>query len=230
MSEFDRGSVEEREADHPPAYTRRRFLQRSTMAVAGGVLFSCTGGKVIPQDREPHPVGRHGHTDQAGRVRDAREPQLQQRLRQVPRSDRDHRRRGGARGREAVDPMPRVAAERHPSRPSGASQLRERWQDGRVRQRRDRLQLRLLGLRRGPDPELLHMGARVRALRPLLRQRRWAFLPEPLLLHRRPVRRRDRQPREHRDEGHRRQGVQELGVRRARRRRLRLRQGRRRAT
>src|SRR5206468_4340134 len=39
---------EERAAAHPLPWTRRRFLERSAMAVAGGVLFSCThGGKVI---------------------------------------------------------------------------------------------------------------------------------------------------------------------------------------
>ena len=32
---------------HPIPVSRRRFLQRSAMAVAGGVLFSCTGGRVI---------------------------------------------------------------------------------------------------------------------------------------------------------------------------------------
>src|SRR5947207_3265147 len=41
---------EERRAAHPIPWSRRRFLGRSAMAVAGGVLFSCTqGGKVIPR-------------------------------------------------------------------------------------------------------------------------------------------------------------------------------------
>jgi phospholipase C len=34
-------------AGHPLPLSRRRFLQSTAMAVAGGVLFSCTGGKVI---------------------------------------------------------------------------------------------------------------------------------------------------------------------------------------
>src|SRR5437867_907622 len=35
---------------HHPEWTRRRFLRRSAMAVAGGVLFSCTHrGSVIPR-------------------------------------------------------------------------------------------------------------------------------------------------------------------------------------
>ena len=34
---------------HPRPVSRRRFLERSAMAVAGGVLFSCTGGKVVPR-------------------------------------------------------------------------------------------------------------------------------------------------------------------------------------
>jgi len=38
---------EERGDAHPLPVSRRRFLQRSAMAVAGGVLFSCTGGRVI---------------------------------------------------------------------------------------------------------------------------------------------------------------------------------------
>jgi phospholipase C len=39
---------EERGDRHPLPVSRRRFLQRSAMAVAGGVLFSCTGGRVVP--------------------------------------------------------------------------------------------------------------------------------------------------------------------------------------
>ena len=38
-----------RGADHPDPLTRRRFLSRSAMALAGGVLFSCTGGRTIPR-------------------------------------------------------------------------------------------------------------------------------------------------------------------------------------
>jgi phospholipase C len=40
---------EVRGTDHPEPLSRRRFLQRSAMAVAGGVLFSCTGGRTIPR-------------------------------------------------------------------------------------------------------------------------------------------------------------------------------------
>ncbi len=43
------GNNEERGDAHPLPVSRRRFLQRSAMAVAGGVLFSCTGGRVIPR-------------------------------------------------------------------------------------------------------------------------------------------------------------------------------------
>jgi len=39
---------EDRRAHHPLPVSRRRFLERSAMAVAGGVLFACTGGKVVP--------------------------------------------------------------------------------------------------------------------------------------------------------------------------------------
>ena len=34
---------------HPRPISRRRFLERSAMAVAGGVLFSCTGGSTTPR-------------------------------------------------------------------------------------------------------------------------------------------------------------------------------------
>ena len=33
---------------HPSPWTRRRFLRTSAMTIAGGVLFSCTGGRRIP--------------------------------------------------------------------------------------------------------------------------------------------------------------------------------------
>jgi phospholipase C len=40
---------EERGDVHPLPVSRRSFLTKSAAAVAGGVLFSCTGGKVIPR-------------------------------------------------------------------------------------------------------------------------------------------------------------------------------------
>jgi phospholipase C len=43
------GNDEERGDAHPLSVSRRRFLKRSAMAIAGGVLFSCTGGRRIPQ-------------------------------------------------------------------------------------------------------------------------------------------------------------------------------------
>jgi len=36
-----------RDERHPMPLSRRRFLRTSAMAVAGGVLFSCTGGRRI---------------------------------------------------------------------------------------------------------------------------------------------------------------------------------------
>jgi phospholipase C len=46
---------QERGDAHPLPVSRRTFLTRSAMAVAGGVLFSCTGGRTIPvvSDRTP---------------------------------------------------------------------------------------------------------------------------------------------------------------------------------
>ncbi len=49
MSPSDHPRHEERAAAHPQPVSRRRFLERSAVAVAGGVLFSCTGGRVIPR-------------------------------------------------------------------------------------------------------------------------------------------------------------------------------------
>ncbi|MGZ5344652.1 MAG: alkaline phosphatase family protein [Actinomycetota bacterium] len=46
---------EERGDAHPLPLSRRRFLQTSAMAVAGGVLFSCTGGKTTPSVDDPTP-------------------------------------------------------------------------------------------------------------------------------------------------------------------------------
>ncbi len=39
---------DEHRAHHPLPLSRRRFLERSAMAVAGGALFACTGGKIVP--------------------------------------------------------------------------------------------------------------------------------------------------------------------------------------
>jgi phospholipase C len=44
---------EERGDAHPLPLSRRRFLQTSAMAVAGGVLFSCTGGRTTPSVDDP---------------------------------------------------------------------------------------------------------------------------------------------------------------------------------
>ena len=55
MPERDQARFEERASQHPEPYTRRRFLQRSAMAIAGGALFSCTGGKVITKVQDPTP-------------------------------------------------------------------------------------------------------------------------------------------------------------------------------
>ncbi|MEX0651314.1 MAG: alkaline phosphatase family protein, partial [Actinomycetota bacterium] len=49
MTEHVHPRDKDRESKHQVVYTRRRFLQRSSLAVAGGVLFSCTGGRVIPK-------------------------------------------------------------------------------------------------------------------------------------------------------------------------------------
>jgi phospholipase C len=55
MPDHVHANDEERGDAHPLPLSRRRFLTSSAMAVAGGVLFSCTGGRKIPSvvDRTP---------------------------------------------------------------------------------------------------------------------------------------------------------------------------------
>jgi phospholipase C len=49
------GSIapQERHEAHPLPVSRRRFLERSAYAVAGGVLFACTGGRITPRVDDP---------------------------------------------------------------------------------------------------------------------------------------------------------------------------------
>lgn len=47
---------EERGDAHPLPVSRRKFLSTSAMAVAGGVLFSCTGGRTIPSVSDVTPT------------------------------------------------------------------------------------------------------------------------------------------------------------------------------
>jgi phospholipase C len=47
---------EARQRAHPLPFDRRTFLQRSAMAVAGGVLFSCTGGSTITRVSDATPA------------------------------------------------------------------------------------------------------------------------------------------------------------------------------
>ncbi len=47
---------EERGHVHPLPLSRRRFLTTSATALAGGVLFSCTGGKRVPAVDDPTPA------------------------------------------------------------------------------------------------------------------------------------------------------------------------------
>ncbi len=167
------------------------------MAVAGGVLFSCTGGKVIPRV-SPAATG----IDTRWPIKRVLYVMMENRsfdnlFGTVPRRERHH---GGREvgGGDTAHPMPRLAARRPPPRPSGGAQLPERGQAGRVRRRCVRRPVVLLAVPGRPAPQLLVLGQGVRALRQLLRLRPGAVLPEPLLLHRRTVGRHDRQPREHR--------------------------------
>jgi phospholipase C len=43
----------DRDGRHPVPVSRRRFLRKSAMAVAGGVLFACTGGRHTPSVEDP---------------------------------------------------------------------------------------------------------------------------------------------------------------------------------
>jgi phospholipase C len=56
MSERVRPPDDERGDQHPLPLPRRRFLQASAMAVAGGVLFSCTGGRTVVKVDDPTPT------------------------------------------------------------------------------------------------------------------------------------------------------------------------------
>ncbi|CAN5806011.1 acid phosphatase [soil metagenome] len=55
MPESMQPRVEEGTPAHPSPYTRRRFIKGSAMAVAGGVLFSCTGGRGVQKIGDPTP-------------------------------------------------------------------------------------------------------------------------------------------------------------------------------
>jgi phospholipase C len=56
MSDHLHPNDEERGDRHPLPVARRRFLQASAMSIAGGVLFSCTGGRTIPTVDDPTPA------------------------------------------------------------------------------------------------------------------------------------------------------------------------------
>src|SRR5581483_8243175 len=179
-------------------------------------------------DLDPDPLEhRHAVADQARRLRHAREPELRQPLRRVPR-----RGRGGCgrvlRERGPASALSGLAPRRPPPRPGRGAELPERGRPRRVRGRHLRAVLRVHAPVRGPGPQLLGVGTRVRDLRPLLRLGARSVLSQSLLLHRGPGRWGDRQPREHPDAPASRRGlsVQELGVRRHRRRALRSGEGR----
>jgi phospholipase C len=53
---IDPSEVHVPEDGHPLPVSRRRFLQKSAMAVAGGVLFACTGGRKVPVIDDPTPA------------------------------------------------------------------------------------------------------------------------------------------------------------------------------
>ena len=158
--------------------------------------------------------------DQACDLPDAREQELRQPLRTVPRR-RGHHGRQHARQGEAIAPLPRLAARR----PRARSRLGlGRVQRRQARQLRDQPLRRPVGVHavlRAGDPRVLALGQGVRAQRPLLLVGDGAVVPEPLLLHRGAVGRCVRQPGEHRDPAVRRDrgparrwAFQELGVRR----------------
>ena len=56
MPEHVHAHDEERGEAHPLPVSRRKFLTTSAMAMAGGVLFSCTGGRTTPVVSDPTPA------------------------------------------------------------------------------------------------------------------------------------------------------------------------------
>ena len=173
-----------------PYLTRRRFLHGSAMAPAGGVLFSCTGGKVIPKlgDRTAEidtatPIKRP--------VRDARTA-ASTTCGKFPGVE------GTTVGVELGKEKPLIRC--------------PEWLPGDIpHDRAAHLNClngdKMDGFGNGEfgstyaysifDEDQIpnyYTGARVLALRPLLRERRRTVVPEPLLLHRRAIGRRARQP------------------------------------
>ena len=120
------------------------------------------------------PEHRHAVADQARDLRDAREPELQQPVREVPR-----RPAGPTVGVEngAEKPLIRCPEWLPGDIPHDLAAHRicvNGGDDGRLRHRDLRLDVRLHDLRRGPDPQLLALGARVLASRRTSSRRRRA--------------------------------------------------------
>ena len=190
---------EERGDAHPLPVSRRRFLQRSAMAVAGGVLFSCTGGRVIRSvTPSPSTVDRHAVADQTGHLRDAREPELRQPVRPVPGRERhDHRACRYGKEQPLIACPDWMPGDLPHDRAAGLNCLNGGKMDGFGGGKWGAV----YGYSQFHEPQIpnyYRLGEGVRALGQLLRVGAGTVVPEPLLLHRRAVGRRDRQPREHR--------------------------------
>ena len=122
---------EARQRAHPLPFDRRTFLQRSAMAVAGGVLFSCTGGRTITQVSDATPA-----IDTQWPIKRVVYLMLENRsfdnlFGRFPGAERHHGRRGQRQG-AAAHRLPGLAARRPPARPRRRAQLPERREARRV--------------------------------------------------------------------------------------------------
>ena len=155
---------------HPRPLSRRRFLERSAMAVGGGMLVPAHR-RVGRAARElvEHAGDAPGHAlaDQTRDLPDAREQELRQPLRAVPRGRGGHGRQHARQG-EAPAALPRLA----PRRSRAPSRLGPgRVQRRQARQLRDQPLRRPLGVYavlRTRDPRVLALGEGIRGERPLL--------------------------------------------------------------
>ena len=176
------------------------------MAIAGGVLFSCTGGRVIPKvTATPRRADdRYAVADQARHLRDAREPELRQPLRRVPGVDGTRGRRDDGK-EQPLWPCPDWLPGDLAARPGGRARLLQRRQARRVRHRDLRRAVGLHAVQAAPGadsiPNYWHWAQDYALSDNFFASALGPSLPEPLLLRRRRRRRRHRQPREHRREG-----------------------------
>ena len=233
MSDHVHPHDEARGDAHPLPVARRRFLQTTGMALAGGVLFSCTGGRTIPKVSDD-PVTPT--IDTATPIKRVIYIMLENRsfnnvFGTVPRRPGRHGRGRRVRRGEAADRLPGMAP-RRPARttaPPTSRCVNDGSMDG-FGIGAYGIDVRLHRLQRTPDPELLEVGQEyalsdnffASAAGPSYANHYYFIAGQSGGVIDNPENIETRFRR--------RQAVQELGLRRLRRGRVRVRQGRARAT